>query len=221
MTWTLYGTTDPIVSTDNSQGNAEEWTPIASGSTGLPPDRNRLGPVISFENSVAYDAYKLILNSVREGDIAPANSVQVGEVQFYGTIRGCSIPFADIDGDGDVDQVDFGAYQACLTGQGNPNTIYECGCFDHDKEDGDIDTVRFRGVREVRHRPGDPLEPGADAGLFTVMAPSLSMDDTLVAWFKPPTGRGPSKCAPSTAPPLALSSNDRTPPRLHDPCISV
>lgn len=142
MTWTLYGTVDPVLSTDNSQGTSEKWTLITSGPSGVGLDRQRLGAVVSFTNTTPFDAYRLIFNSLREGAEVPANSVQVSEVQFYGTIVDCSIPFADTDGDRDVDQVDFGAYQSCFTGEGTPNAAYECRCLDRDK-DGDIDIADF------------------------------------------------------------------------------
>ena len=38
--WELYGTDDPITSADNSQGLAENWTLIDSGSVALPDDRD-------------------------------------------------------------------------------------------------------------------------------------------------------------------------------------
>jgi len=55
----------------------------------------------------------------------------------------CYTPWADADGDGDVDQVDFGIFQACFSGPGN---AYEagCECFDRDATpDGDVDGNDF------------------------------------------------------------------------------
>ncbi|MEP0841331.1 MAG: hypothetical protein HRF43_01315 [Phycisphaerae bacterium] len=43
----------------------------------------------------------------------------------------CPDPFADEDGDGDVDQKDFGALQACFTGAAGPRSE-ACKCFDRD-----------------------------------------------------------------------------------------
>ena len=51
---------------------------------------------------------------------------------------GCHDPFADADGDEDVDQVDFGMWQVCFTGDGHPITDSPCECFDRDG-DGDVD----------------------------------------------------------------------------------
>ncbi|MBP7936845.1 MAG: hypothetical protein KA354_19560 [Phycisphaerae bacterium] len=44
----------------------------------------------------------------------------------------CHDPFADSDGDGDVDQVDFGAIQLCYTGAVSTVTS-SCVCYDHDQ----------------------------------------------------------------------------------------
>ncbi|MBP7936413.1 MAG: hypothetical protein KA354_17370 [Phycisphaerae bacterium] len=148
--WTLYGTLDAVASTDNSQGDAEQWTLIASGASGLPTDRNRLGAPVSFGNTAAYDSYKLVFSRLR--DPGTANAVQVAEIQFYGAILGCPAPFADADGDGDVDQVDFGEYQACFTGRGGANSTYECRCFDRDN-DGDIDLVDFAEFQKCATGP--------------------------------------------------------------------
>lgn len=140
VAWTLYGTTDDVASTDNSQGTAESWTLVAAGAGGLSLDRNRLGDMIHFTNFAAYDSYKLVFNELR--DASATNAAQVAEVQFYGTILGCPTPFADADHDQDVDQLDFGMYQACFTGAGSINAAYECRCLDRDN-DGDIDAVDF------------------------------------------------------------------------------
>jgi hypothetical protein len=47
----------------------------------------------------------------------------------------------DFEDDGDVDLVDFGAFQLCFTGSGIPAAAgCECGDFD---SDGDVDLVDF------------------------------------------------------------------------------
>ncbi len=55
----------------------------------------------------------------------------------------CSDPFADVDGDGDVDQVDFAQYQRCYTGPGGAISV-GCTCLDRPQPgfpngDGDVD----------------------------------------------------------------------------------
>jgi len=47
-------------------------------------------------------------------------------------------PFADADGDGDVDQADFGEFQRCFTGEGGGLIDDSCYCFDR-SGDGDVD----------------------------------------------------------------------------------
>jgi len=52
----------------------------------------------------------------------------------------CRPFFADVDLDGDVDQSDFGEFQACFSGMG-VGAVGDCLCFDHDPAglDGDVD----------------------------------------------------------------------------------
>ncbi len=82
--WQLYGTNDPIVSTDNSNGSQENWTLIGSGGVALPTARNTLGPVVAVANSVAYQSYRMVFPTVRNA--ASANSMQLAEVQFFGEL---------------------------------------------------------------------------------------------------------------------------------------
>jgi hypothetical protein len=61
--------------------------------------------------------------------------------------QGCTgAAFGDQDGDGDVDLLDFGAFQICFTGQDGPviPPQYDdnCQCFDAD-QDGDVDLLDF------------------------------------------------------------------------------
>jgi hypothetical protein len=46
----------------------------------------------------------------------------------------CNEPFADIDGDGDIDQVDFGRLQTCFSGEWITAEA-QCRCFDRDGDD--------------------------------------------------------------------------------------
>lgn len=49
----------------------------------------------------------------------------------------CPEPFADSDRDGDVDQVDFAAFQACFTGPGGTLSGAICTCFDRTDSTGE------------------------------------------------------------------------------------
>ncbi|MDM8006123.1 MAG: hypothetical protein QUV05_08260 [Phycisphaerae bacterium] len=62
-------------------------------------------------------------------------------VKFVG--MACNDPFADVDGDKDVDQADFAAFQACFTGTGGI-LVGGCECFDRlDDKDVDSDDAGF------------------------------------------------------------------------------
>ncbi|UCG56564.1 MAG: PEP-CTERM sorting domain-containing protein [Phycisphaerales bacterium] len=81
--WMLFGTNDPITSANNSDGAEENWTLISGGTMALPDERNTLGPRYVIANqSEAYTSYKMLFESVK--DAGAANSMQIGEVQFYG-----------------------------------------------------------------------------------------------------------------------------------------
>ncbi len=66
----------------------------------------------------------------------------------------CPVPFADVDYDGDVDQDDFGAHQACYTGIGG-GVPSGCGCLDSEG-DGDVDAADFTAFDECYTGPNVP-----------------------------------------------------------------
>ncbi|MEP0844558.1 MAG: hypothetical protein HRF43_17810 [Phycisphaerae bacterium] len=154
LAFALYGTNDPIASTDNSRGNAESWTLIASGGIAPPTSRYVSSPMVTFSNDTAYRSYRMVFTSVRNADTA--NSMQITEIQFYGRIGvPCPTPFADADGDGDVDLIDFGRLQECITGQ-TPGYAESCRCFDRDNSgvgDGDIDAEDLQKFFECMTAP--------------------------------------------------------------------
>jgi hypothetical protein len=82
--WELYGFNGPLVSTDNSTGNAEAWVPIGSGSTGLNADaamnpRNSLLAPIDIPSNPGYEHYKMLFPTLRTA----GSLFQAAEVQFY------------------------------------------------------------------------------------------------------------------------------------------
>lgn len=81
MTWILYGTNSPIVSGNNTAGDSEPWTLIASGSTGLTTARLTAAPPVNITNFEPYTSYKMLFPTVRNA--ASANSMQVSEVQLF------------------------------------------------------------------------------------------------------------------------------------------
>lgn len=81
--WMLYGTNDAIVSANNSDAAGESWAFICGGSVALPSDRNTLGPMVEVCNQAeAYTSYMMLFTGVK--DVDAANSMQIGEIQFYG-----------------------------------------------------------------------------------------------------------------------------------------
>jgi len=64
----------------------------------------------------------------------------------------CPVPFADADHDKDVDQIDFGLFQACFTGNGG-GLLANCECFDRAK-DGDVDGLDFEEFTKCWSGPG-------------------------------------------------------------------
>lgn len=84
----LYGTDDPIVSTDNSTGlGGENWTFIdgfdLTGGFELPSDRSTAGPVVPITNADPYTSYKMVFPT-NKGD----NLFQLAEASFFQTNDG-------------------------------------------------------------------------------------------------------------------------------------
>ncbi|HEV57419.1 MAG TPA: PEP-CTERM sorting domain-containing protein [Phycisphaerales bacterium] len=85
--WELYGTNDAIASGDNSDGLAETWTLIDSGTLSLPDDRTTgpdhmvFGDMVSVDNDTFYTSYKMLFPTLKD---AGANSMQIADIQFYG-----------------------------------------------------------------------------------------------------------------------------------------
>ncbi len=82
--WEIYGTDDPITSTDNSTGTAENWTLIASGSISLPSARNAVGPNVTFSNSSTFSSYRVLFTGLK--DAGGVDSMQIGEFQLFGDL---------------------------------------------------------------------------------------------------------------------------------------
>ena len=79
----------------------------------------------------------------------------------------CKTPFADIDGDMDVDQADLAAFQRCYTGPTPGGSAWwdaGCSCFDHgdDNQDGvpdedtDTDAFDYAAFENCATGPGIP-----------------------------------------------------------------
>lgn len=79
----------------------------------------------------------------------------------------CNDPFADADGDGDVDQLDFAVVQRCLAGVGG-GIGPECSCFDRSSPgnpgvpDGDITVDDLQAFFNCVSGPDIPADPDCD-----------------------------------------------------------
>ncbi len=78
----IYGTNDMILSLNNSEGTAESWTQITSGTMALPVGRNADSPLYTFANATAYTSYKVIFTD-NIGPDSGANSIQFSEIQLF------------------------------------------------------------------------------------------------------------------------------------------
>ena len=74
----------------------------------------------------------------------------------------CHTPYADSDGDGDVDQIDFAVFQLCYTGSGG-GVPTGCKCWNRD-QDNDVDAADFTAFNHCWTGPNvqfDPENPGS------------------------------------------------------------
>ena len=94
----LFGTNDPIVSADNSDGlGGETYTLISAGPLTLPPGRNEAGPVVPFANTDEYLSYKLVFPT-NKGD----GLFQISEIELFGDVPAFSITDTELFSDGDA-----------------------------------------------------------------------------------------------------------------------
>jgi hypothetical protein len=77
MTITLEGSNDA----NALQSQAKDFTLIYEGTTGLDADRNNVGQVITFPNTVAYKSYRILVTQTRTA----GDSTQYSEVYLLGT----------------------------------------------------------------------------------------------------------------------------------------
>ena len=83
-TFTLYGTNDPITSADNSDGNSEAWTLIASGDFTTSDYRFSLLPAVNLTNESAYTSYRVDFPELRDNTVA----MQVAEIGLFEGVDG-------------------------------------------------------------------------------------------------------------------------------------
>ena len=119
---------------------------------------------IAFPTAKDEELYLVLYAYNRDGSPIPASTT-------FDNLRvethQCKGPFADADGDGDVDQGDFAVFQRCHTGAGLgpvPDDPHYCRCFDRRIEgglpgrDGDIDALDFAAFEACVSGPAVPAD---------------------------------------------------------------
>jgi hypothetical protein len=83
----------------------------------------------------------------------------VDTVALYDAFTCCNGIPGDMDGDGDVDQTDFGLLQVCLSGPNVPQTNPSCTLarLDPDSDVDHDDAQILRGCTSGPEVPGNPL----------------------------------------------------------------
>jgi hypothetical protein len=113
---------------------------------------------------------------MQSGCLAADSEHCIGEFQGVGTLcsqvdcscRTCHDPFADADGDGDVDQTDFAIFQACFTGPDVAlvNSPCRCDCYDRTGPDGvpdtHVDSLDFSAWMNCASGPGIMADKNCD-----------------------------------------------------------
>lgn len=79
----LFGTNDAITSPDNSRGDLESWTEIASGGLTLPAARLTAGTPVDFGNALAFSSYKVLFPTLKGGPL-----MQIADIQLYTGLGG-------------------------------------------------------------------------------------------------------------------------------------
>ncbi|HPD32536.1 MAG TPA: discoidin domain-containing protein [Phycisphaerae bacterium] len=87
-------------------------------------------------------------------DAGVDNYARIPEFEVWGTIPPAK---GDMDLDNDVDQHDFGLFQACYTGAGNPQNLSQCAPARLD-DDNDVDSEDFAIFRACLTGPGVPAD---------------------------------------------------------------
>jgi hypothetical protein len=139
----LYATTS-----DPDGDEIGHWWSVESSPTGATVTiAEQSTPNTSVAGLTIAGTYRFKLNVVDRADVTTA-TVTVGVLWVPG----------DFDTDGDVDQDDFGHFQACLTGPAIPVTDPECtdANFDGDNDVDQDDFSLFEQCMTGANQPGDP-----------------------------------------------------------------
>ncbi|HOW69597.1 MAG TPA: hypothetical protein PKY77_03260 [Phycisphaerae bacterium] len=132
---------------------ADSSPPVVTRQGTQPAQVLLIAPLGRFEITGPIDIYV---------DASGTTSASDDERTWYdgiGYVAACPSPFADTDGDRDVDQQDFGVFQLCYTGSSFSGVLpFECGCLDH-VPDGKIDLVDLAAFVDCVSGPAIAADP--------------------------------------------------------------
>ncbi|MGQ9650170.1 MAG: IPT/TIG domain-containing protein [Phycisphaerae bacterium] len=136
-------------------GSDPTATPLASTTVSSPGEASTTWKYSSVQANAASDILTVVWELTGAAD---ASATHADGFTFE---TPCNDPFADVDGDGDVDQTDFAVFQLCYTGSGQgpvPTTPHYCKCLDVDgaggQPDDDIDQGDFNKFEACASGPG-------------------------------------------------------------------
>jgi hypothetical protein len=145
--------TDGVVQLSATTGDSDGdeighwWSVVSSPAGAVLTFDQQSAPDTSVAGLVIPGTYRFKLSVVDRADVTSA-TVTLSVLQVPG----------DFDTDGDVDQEDFGHFQACLTGPAVPVTAPECigSNFDDDSDVDQDDFTLFEQCMTGANQPGDP-----------------------------------------------------------------
>jgi hypothetical protein len=162
LTWYDYIETEnafeyDVYSVDVSTNSGGSWTPLFSGYALDTVWNQETVDIVSFiGQSVRVRFLFDSVDSVSNG----YDGWYVDDVSITVTERSCEpvLSPSDFDGDGDVDQEDFGHFQVCHTSSGNTQT--DPNCLDADVDgDGDVDPDDFTVFNDCLSGANIPADP--------------------------------------------------------------
>ncbi len=151
---------DDIFTVRNSGGGTLDYviTDNAGWLSVNPPGGSSSGETDTIH--IVYDVASLAMNSYT-GTItisAPGASNTPQYVVVHLTVEAPEFAPCDFDEDGDVDQEDFGQFQACYSGAGIPQNDPDCDGADL-HQDGDVDRDDFARFQQCISGPNVPADP--------------------------------------------------------------
>ncbi len=103
--------------------------------------------------------FRLVFAGENSGDYYPEGGQ--GTSWFRYSTMTCASPFADAEGDTDVDQDDFGAFQRCLGAGEDEPLPADCRCFDRNADNA-VDLADFARFQVCVSGPGIKADPACE-----------------------------------------------------------